>query len=104
MSPKAEPEDEPTSGDGRRGRSPEGLLSILVTAVVSLLLGGGGGFLSYRDLGGKLDLALARLDEVRAQLNEAKGDAKGLETRVRDLERTVAELRAALSAAHKDRP
>lgn len=101
MSPKASPDDEALPADsGRRQRTPDGLISILATAVVSLLLGGGGGFLSYRDLGSKLDLALSRLDEVRAQLSEAKGNTKDLEARVRDLERLVAELRA----GRKDRP
>lgn len=102
MSPKASPDDEPpAAGDsGRRSRTLESPFSILATAVVSLALGGGGGFLSYRDLGSKLDLALSRLDEVRAQLSEAKGNTKDLEARVRDLERLVAELRA----GRKDRP
>lgn len=102
MSAKANPDDEAAPSESpSRTRTPEGLLSILATAVVSLLVGGGGGFLSYRDLGGKLDLALSRLDEVRAQLSEAKGNTKDLEARVRDLERLVAELRA---SNHKDRP
>lgn len=101
MSKNASPDDEVTTSEApQRARTPDGLISILATAVVSLLLGGGGGFLSYRDLGSKLDLALSRLDEVRAQLSEAKGNTKDLEARVRDLERLVAELRA----GRKDRP